>query len=182
MKIKQNANELIIRETPGCLWIFGLLFCFVGGVFVYGSLGGFTNWNEVSVWIILMSFVMGAIACGVGYWVILRAPVTKIVISRASETVTHTRYGLFGVKKNIYSFDRIKQFCLVEEKDDESNTIWSLGMELASGETVKISSLPSHFEEFKINFVFESNKFMYKQMPSHETVYELEDESRPKIS
>ena len=44
MQIEQTGNEFIVRETPGCLWIFGLFFAFVGGIFVYGSLGGFMDY------------------------------------------------------------------------------------------------------------------------------------------
>ena len=46
MKIKQTENELIIQETPGCLWIFGLFFAFVGAIFVYGSFGGLTDYDK----------------------------------------------------------------------------------------------------------------------------------------
>jgi hypothetical protein len=159
-----------------------LLFTFVGGVFVYGSLGGFANADEVPRYAVYLSFLMGAIGVGVGAWIIFRAPVTKVVINRQTKTVAHTRHGLFGKNEKIYNFDRIKQFCLIEEQDSEGDPIWSLGIELAQGETIKISSLESHSERYKRDFVFQTNQFMNKQMPSYQSSFELEDETGKKIS
>jgi len=181
MRTEQTENELIIKETPGCLWIFGLFFAVIGGVLVYGSLGGFTNRDEAPQYAIYLSFLMGAIGVAVGIWIIFRAPVTKIVVNRQTNEVTHTRIGLSGKKEKIYSFGQIKQFCLIEEVDDESNPIWSLGMELSSGETIKISSLESHNEKFKRDFVFQTNEFLQKQMPSLQSSFEIEDDSRTKM-
>jgi hypothetical protein len=174
VKIKQSENELIIEETPGCLWIFGLFFAVIGGVFVYGSLGGFSNWNEASTLTIYLSFLMGAIAVAVGVWIIYRAPLTKVIVNRQTKTVVHIRRGLAGQQKNIYSFGQIKQFCLVEQEDSEGDPIWSLGMELSNGETIKISSLESHNEKYKRDFVFQTNEFMHKQIASSQMIFEIE--------
>lgn len=182
MQIERSENELIIRETPGCLWIFGLFFAFVGGVFVYGSLGGLADFERQAIWMLALAFVMGTIGVCTGIWIISLAPITKIVINRIKYEVSMTRYGLSGKQETVYDFDEIEQFCLIEEQDDESNPIWSLGMQLSSGETIKISSMPSHDERFKLDFVFQTNEFMHKQMPYAQTVLELEDESEHEMS
>jgi hypothetical protein len=176
MQIERTENELIIRETPGCLWIFGLFFAVVGGVFVYGALGGFADFRRHELWVLALAFVMGAIGVCAGVWIISGAPITKVVINRIENEVFITRYGLFGKRESFYDFDEIEQFCLIEEEDDESSPIWSLGMNLAGGETIKISSMPSHDERFKRDFVFLTNEFMHKQMPISQSVFELEDE------
>lgn len=178
MKISQNENELIVQEKPGSLWIFGLFFAVIGGVFVYGSLGGFTNHSTVPLYAIVLSFLMGSVGVATGIWIIYRAPLTKVFINRRTKTVTLVRYGLAGKQENIYSFGEIKQFCLVEEMDDENSPIWSLGLELSGGETIVISSLQSHDEKYKRDFVFQTNEFLQKQMPSYKPVSEIEDESR----
>ncbi len=182
MKIVKSGNELIVQETPGCFWIFGLLFFFVGAVFIYGSLGGLNDWNATPLWQLVLTFLMGAIACSIGLRVFFHSPVTKVKVNRNSETLTHTKYGLMGKTETVYKFAEIKQFCLIEENTGEDDLIWSLGMELMNGETIKISVIPDNFEHDKRQFVFETNQFMYKQMPSYQNVLELEDESEPKIS
>jgi len=107
---------------------------------------------------------------------------TRSRFDRINETVVYTKYGLSGKKEFRFRFDEIKQFCLVAEKDGEGDAIWSLGMDLANRETIKISSLESHDESFKRNFVFQTNEFMRKQMLSSQIIFELEDESGEEIS
>jgi hypothetical protein len=176
MQIEKTPNELVIRETPGCLWIFGLFFALVGGVFVYGALGGFSDFGRQTLWTLAIAFVMGAIGVAVGVWIIYGAPITKVVIDRIDDTVVIKRFGLFGRRENQYAFEEVEQFRLIEEEDDEGSLIWSLGMELTNGETIKISSHPSHDERFKRDFVFQANEFMFKQLyPAHMILDETDE-------
>lgn len=176
MQLQRTENELIIRETPGCLWIFGLFFALVGGAFVYGALGGFADFARHELWMLAAAFVMGSIGVATGAWIIYRAPVTRIEINRIAGEVFLTRYGLFGRRQTLYYFDEIEQFSLIEDEDDEGNTVFSLGMDLTNGDTIQISSLPSHDERFKRDFAFQTNEFMRKQIASTEMILELEDE------
>lgn len=182
MKSFQTQNELIIRETPGCIWIVALFFASIGGVFVYGALGGFTNYRFIAPYQLFFAFIMGMVGVVAGCWFIYRSPITKITINNITETVFLQRFGVSGKSANKYKFNEISQFFLIEEKDDEGDLIWLLGMELATGDVIKISSLESHSEEFKRKFVFETNLFMNKQMPSTATFFELEDDNSPEIS
>lgn len=177
MQSEQTENVLIIRETPGCLWIFGLFFAVIGSAFVYGALGGFTDWGSQPLWVLAVTLVMGSAAVAAGIWIIYGAPITRVVIDRIDNEVFIARYGLFGKRRSFYAFEEIEQFCLIEEKDDEGSPIWSLGMNLTGGETIKISSLPSHDERFIGNFVFQTNEFAHKQIPPAQMILEPEDES-----
>jgi hypothetical protein len=167
MKLTQNENELTIGEAPGCLWIFGLFFAIIGGAFVYGSLGGFSNYAEVGPWGLAASFFMGSTGVAAGFWIIFHAPVTKVTVDRKARTAVHTQRGLFGKKERSYRFDLVREFCLIEEVDGDGDPIWSLGLELSDGERVRISSLASPAESFKRDFVFQANQFMGRQMPSY---------------
>lgn len=182
MKLRQTENELIINETPGCLWIFGLFFAVIGAIFVYGSLGGFSNSRDVGPWVLALSFFMGSVGVATGFWIIFRAPVTKVTVDRDKRAIMHTRRGLFGKKESIHGFDKVEQFCLIEELDDEGSPIWSLGLELSDGERLRISSLASHSESFKREFLFQANQFMHRQMPSYRETFETEDENDRGIS
>ena len=176
MNVEQTENQLIIRETPGCLWLFGLFFAFVGGVFVYGALGGFTDYAQQSPLMLTFALVMGLIGVAGGIWIIYKAPITKIVADRIENTVMMTRYGLFGKREKFYDFDDIEYFCLLEEKDHEGDPIWSFAMKFKDEEIVKITSLASHSEEYERVYVFRVNEFMRKQLTSTQMIFEAEDE------
>ncbi|MFT3745966.1 MAG: hypothetical protein QM785_16980 [Pyrinomonadaceae bacterium] len=177
MKIERTDQTLTIKETPGCLWIFGLFFMPVGGSFVFGALGGYSNYTQLAPWILGIYLLFGLIAVTCGYWIIFKAPVTRLTINRSSETVVLKRRGIAGKVDRTFNFSEIKEFCLIEESDDEGDPIFSLGIDLVSGEEIKLSALQSHDEAFKRNFVFETNQFIYKKMPSYQAQSELEDES-----
>lgn len=167
MNTEQTQNELIIRETPGCLWIVGLLFAFVGGVFVYGALGGFADYARQSPLMLALALAMGLIGVGVGIWIIYNAPITKIVINRVENTVLMSRYGLFSREDSLYDFDEIEGFCLIEDRDDEGSPIWYFALKLIDEEPIKITSLASHSETYKREYVFRGNEFMNKQLISY---------------
>jgi hypothetical protein len=182
MKLKQTEYELTINEAPGCLWIFGLFFMAIGGLFVYGSLGGFTNSGSVPFWQLALAFFMGLTGVAAGLWIIYRAPVTRVTVDTDKKIIIHERTGITGRNSNYYNLDHAKEFSLIEENDDEGDPIWSLGLVLKDGEIVRISSLPSHSESVKRNFLFEANRFLHRQMPSWRDEDEVKDEKVPSIS
>jgi hypothetical protein len=182
MKIKQNPNEIIIFEMPGGLWLFGLFFAVIGGIFVYGSLGGFTNSDQQAGWMLALAFLMGSVGVAAGLWIIYRAPVTKVTINRLEKKVWLIRWGLFGKQESVYDFADLEKFCLIEGKDDEGDAIWNFGMKLATGEMISITSLSSHSEEYEQRYVVQTNEFMGKQLSASQLIFELEDESRDEIS
>lgn len=182
MRLKEEFNQITVQEIPGCLWMVGLFFAFVGGVFVYGALGGLTDYHKQSPWMISLAGVMGMCAVAAGIWIIYQAPITKVLINRQDQNVLIKRYGLFGKRETVYQFDEIRYFRLIEDRDDEGSPIWSFGIELMNEELVKITSLPSHAEEYERRYVFQTNQFMNKPLPTYQTPDELEGESAAKIS
>lgn len=176
MNIEQHDNVLVIRETPGCIWFIGLFFILIGGAFVYGGLGGFTNSALYAPWMLALAALMGATGVAAGGWMIWRAPVTRVIVDRLNETVLVRRYGIFGRTEAIYDFEDVLRFIVIEEDDDEGSPIWSLGLRLAEGETIRISALPMHDERFKQDFAFQVNEFMFRQIPPARMVIEFDDE------
>lgn len=181
MKLEQNHNEIIITETPGCLWICGLFFAFVGGIFVYGALGGFVDYGRHPPWLLGITFLMGFLGVASGIWIIYNAPITKIVINRLNQNVLMSRWDFFGRRNIVYSFDEIERFCLIPGRDDEGSEVWNFGMELVKGEMIPITSIGSHAEEYERNYVFQTNEFMGKQLSPTELIFELEDEISDEI-
>jgi hypothetical protein len=176
MKIERNGQTLTIKETPGCMWVFGLFFAVIGSIFVYGALGGYSNYAQATPWVIGAHLFGGLAAIGAGYYLVYMAPVTRITIDRNTETVTYKKRGLAGKNDATYRLDQIKGFCLIDEYDSDGNS-YSLGMETSSNEIIKISAISSLVEDFKRDFIFQANEFLYKQMPSYRTANELEDET-----
>ena len=177
MKIERTNQTLTIKETPGCLWLFGLFFAGVGATFVYGAAGGYSNFAGIQQYVLVAHMFIGVAAIAAGYWIVFRAPITRIVIDRSSVTISYSKRGISGSSSAKYTFDDIRGFSLIVDIDQDGDPIFSLGLELVDGELLTISALQSHDEQFKRDFVYQANEFMYKQMPSANEVFSLEDET-----
>jgi len=177
MKLKTNENELIIKEAPGCLWIFGLFFIGVAGTILYGSLGGFTNYREIPPWQIALAFFMGSIGVAAGFWIIYVAPVTTVRVDKRRNILALTRRGITGKTEDIYTLAQVKDFCLIEETDSEGEPIFSLGLDFVGGQIVKLSSLASPSEGYKRDLVYRANEFLARQRPSFENAFDDRDEN-----
>lgn len=156
------------------LWFLGIFFAAIGSVFVYGSLGGYSNYNEASRLAIAAHLFGGLTGVAAGYWIFYIAPVTIITIDRDAETVIHRKRGISGKSDIKYRFDEIRQFRLIEEPDFDNDFIWSLGLELADGEIIKISAIESTVESFKRDLVFQANEFMNRPLPSYRDTLDIE--------
>lgn len=141
MLVKQTSHQLILRDKPSSLWLFGGFFVFIGAVFVYGSLGGFENRNEVPGWVIVVSFFMGAIAVAVGTWQIYIHPLSQIFLDSQTRTVTIKQIGLFRKREIIYSFDELDKFYIMPHKDSEGDFIWRIEMRLIGGEAIQVTHI-----------------------------------------
>ncbi len=176
MKIERDGQTLRISETPGCVWLFGAFFVVIGAVFVYGASGGYSNYEETTRFGIAAHFIGGLMAVAVGFGVIWYAPLTRLTIDRNTESVTLKRHGLSGRTHRIYRFDDVKEFFILEDVDSDGDPVWTLGMELADSERIKVSVFNSPDEPFKRDLAYQANEFMYKPLPSYRDAFQLEDE------
>lgn len=167
MKIEQNGPILNINDTPALMWLFGAAIMIVGAAFIYGASGGYSNYEAATRTTIIAHFIGGLFALAIGFGVIFMAPATWIIIDRRTETLEFKRRGVSESIEHIYNFTEIKGFYLIQDKDSDGDPVWALGLEFMDGETIKISAIDSHDENFKRDYVFRANEFMYKQLPSY---------------
>lgn len=177
MKIERTGTTLTIKETPGCLWIFGLFFAAIGGIFLYISLSEYMNNSLFSLWVLAVGFFVGICSIGASFLFIYDAAMTKTVIDRNAETLTYREKSLFGRRRRVFTFNEIDRFVVFDDCDDDGEPLYSLGFNLASGETIRISANATPDAAFNRDIVFQANELLYKQMPSYRHAAELEDET-----
>jgi uncharacterized membrane protein len=144
MQIKQSSQHLVLRDSPGCFWLLGMLFVVIGGLFAAGSLGLFTNAHTLSLWQRLLVLVMGSIGVGVGLGVIIQAPQTVSVFDRQTQQAVITRRGLLGRTVSIYSLADITCVQIREHTDSEGSPVFQLELVLRSRQPVPLSRLWMH--------------------------------------
>lgn len=156
MKCRNSGSSLIIEDSPGPYWFLGLFFLSVGLVFVYGSLGGYSNYQEASLLAIRLHFIGGAIAVSVGGW-LLFTPATKLLISPTTKTLSISRKGVFSKEEHTLHFAGIQRLEAIEEKDSDGDPIWKIVIRDQYGEFIEFSSLLSHDGEGTAEVISKAN-------------------------
>lgn len=182
MKIEQTQNNLIIKENPGCLWIFGLFFAAFGGLFIYGGLNGFYFFGTQSDWAVALTFLLGLAGIGIGLWVIYQNPINNLEINKPKSSVAITRWGIFGKRVEVFHFDEIERFCLLERGNNQNLTAWDFGLQLIDGEQIAITSLGTHAEDYESKYVYPINVFIGKELSVCQLNFESQDESNDEMS
>lgn len=139
-----NQDWIKVEDRPGCFWLFGLFFVAIGGVFVLGVLGLFNNLEEVSIWVRLFTFVMGAIGMGTGLYIIDRSPSSQAIWDSRSQKLTLIRKGLLSKEQTSYPLSDINQFVVDQGADSEGDSIFRPVLKLRKGDLVPLSELWNH--------------------------------------
>lgn len=182
MKVFQTPNKLIIKENPGCLWIFGLFFAAFGILFVYGAFNGFVLFGIQTPWAANLTLLLGLVGIGIGIWTIYQTPISNLEIDNSQNQVILKRWGIFGKRTAVFNFDEIERFCLLENNAGNGSTNWAFGIELVDGEKIPITSLGNYPEDYENKFVYPINVFIGKELPSCQLNFESQDESEAEIS
>jgi hypothetical protein len=176
MKVFQTDNHLIIKENPGCFWLFGLFFAFFGVLFIYGAYNGFTFFGIYSPWTVGFTFLLGLIGIGIGFWAIYKNQINNLEIDKIKNEVAVIRWGVFGKRTTVFHFDEIEKFCLIAGKNNHGLRVWDFGIELMSGEKISITSLGIHTEDYENKYVYPLNVFIGKELPACQINFEPQDE------
>lgn len=178
MKVLQTQNQLIIKENPGCLWLFSLFFAAFGILFVYGAFNGFILFGIQAPWAASLTFLLGLIGILMGFFVIYKTPINNLEIDKEKSEVAVISWRIFGKRTTIYHFDEIERFCLIENQ----NEVWSFGIEFSDGEKISLTSLGHYTEDFESKYVYPINIFIGKELPSFQLNFEPQDESEDEMS
>lgn len=166
MQINEHGDIMVIRQKPVIVWLVGVFFVVVGSLFLYGSFGGYSNINEMTPTEKILHMLFGSAAIFAGICTIYTAPSVILTIDRSRRMLSFKRRNIFKPKASEYSFDDVSGFTVTEDRDSEGDPIWNLTLNLTHGDEINISSFGSPDEQFKRDFAFRANGFMYKHLPS----------------
>ncbi len=166
MKISEQDDVMVISQTPAVMWLIGGFFIIVSSLFIYGASGGYSNISEMSPFARAVHLVLGFAGVSAGIFALHTAPYIRLRIDRRRQAVSLKKHGIFSRHTAVFAFDDISGLRVSEDRDSDGDPIWALALELADGNEITISSLPSPDEHFKRDFAFRANVFMHKELPS----------------
>lgn len=143
MKIIKNNHEIILKNNPYPLRFIGLFFFVISSTFVYGSLGGYSNYAQADSLVLKIHFLFGAIGVCFGSSLILTKS-TCVIISELTRNVKLIKNNFFSKNEASIPFYKIKQFIISEKEDQDGDSIWKVDLELESAEIIELTSVWLH--------------------------------------
>jgi hypothetical protein len=140
MKITQHTiTNLIVKDSSGCFWLFGLFFVVIAGTFVIGLMGAFNNLNELSQLEQTAGWIVSLSGVAAGIWIIYSNPAIKSDFDKREDVVKINRKGFMKNENEQYPLKEIDDIVINESKDDEGDPIFSVEMKLNSGTTISLT-------------------------------------------
>lgn len=161
MKIaEQTESELKLTDSAGCFWLFGLFFVIMGGIFILGLLGLFTNLHELSALEKIAAWIIAAGGFSAGVYFIYQNPGSGILFDKNTSTLKITRSGLFRNEIEEYSLNEIRNIVLSQSTDTDGDTVYRIEAELKTGKLVALSLLWMHNREVQEKLVNKIREFL----------------------
>ena len=139
MRIQQSSGRLVARDTPGCLWLFGLVFV-ASGTFVLTAAPWSPEWATFSGWERTAILAIGIGHLGAGLWLIRSTPQTTLELDRARGTGTHrTRHpGNRDWSVTTFRLADLRDVNLLEERDSDGDPAFVVRALLADGRELRL--------------------------------------------
>ncbi len=140
MKItRHTTTNLIVKDSSGCFWLFGLFFIVIAGSSVIGLMGAFYNLNELSQLEKTAGWIVSLSALAAGIWIIYSNPAIKSDFDKREDIVRINRRGFIKNKNEQHPLNEIDDIIINESKDDEDNPIFSVDIKLISGTSIPLT-------------------------------------------
>jgi len=125
-------------------WLLGLLFVGVGGLFVVGPLGLFTDARHMAWWIRAVTAALGAGGVAAGGWTLARAPRSLLTVDPAGGRVRLERWGLGGRVMREWPLTALTAVQLAEGRDDDGGAVFQVHLQLGQAPPVPLSPVWHH--------------------------------------
>ena len=83
--IRHSTSNLVLKDPPGCIWLFGFFFVSISGMFIAGLSGLFNNLNEISTLEQAGAWIISLAGFSAGIWVIYSHPGITIDFDKRDE-------------------------------------------------------------------------------------------------
>jgi len=143
MRVIVRGPRLVVRDTPGCFWLFGLWFV-AGGVLATAMPFVATNAHELAWWERLLSAGLGLGVAGAGVYVLAEAPAIRAEFDRERDRARVVTRGLLRRTELEIRCSDVTLVELREERDSDGDATYLIRLRLRDGRAVPLQSRPMY--------------------------------------
>jgi hypothetical protein len=146
MRIERHGTALLVRDTPGCFWLFGLWFV-AGGAFAIALPFIATNAGELAWWERALAALIGLAVLAGGLYVIGEAPAVRAELDPAADRGVVTTRALWRRERAEFRCSDVVFVELKEERDSDGDPLFQLRCRLRDGRVLPLQSRPAYGRE-----------------------------------
>jgi hypothetical protein len=143
INIKETPEQLVIKDAPGCTWLFSSFFLAIGSIFVLGPLFFNSDRFDQPWYVNLLGITMGAIAVATGLWIIGRTPASTVIFDRLLYRVILRQGWRKERRERSWSWKEVSEVRVKQEKDSDGDPVYRLQLVLRSGEVTWLTQVSS---------------------------------------
>ena len=148
MRISERGSTLVVRDTPGCVWVFGLWFIAGGAIALIMPFVA-VNRDEVPGWAKLVAFLIGIAVVTAGGLVIRATPSTYTVIDSAAGRVRVTTRHFGGpARVEELALTDVALLQVLPGTDSDGDTNYSLRLLLKDGRAIPLHAQPAYGKDW----------------------------------
>lgn len=142
--IEHSSRRLTLRDSTGCLWLFGFFFIAIAGTFVVGLMGAFTNLYELNELERTAAWVVSLSGIAAGVWIIYTHPGVYARFDKSTNSLTINRKGLMKNVTETYRLNEIADVVLDETTDSDGDPFYRIALKLNRDKQVLLFSTGLH--------------------------------------
>ena len=147
MRIIERDNQLTIADTPGCLWLFGLMFVLSGSsamiaAFAVAAPPTFAAFTRSA------AFVIGASHLAAGLWIVRRHASTLTELDRVTGRGLHRvrRPGSRAPVVTAFALSDVRAVDVRHDRDSEGDPVFQLRLWLSGSLMLPLQAQPAQGE------------------------------------
>jgi hypothetical protein len=141
MRLHVSDKRLVVRDLPGCLWVFGLWFVAGGTLAIVlmflASNAASMPWRDRA-----MTLGIGLACALAGLIVIRTAPMTVTTLDRATGQGTLERRGLARHERTEFPIAAVWIADVAVTRDDEGSEVYQLRLHLCDARVLPLHARP----------------------------------------
>jgi hypothetical protein len=150
VRIIETDSRLVLRDVPGVMWVFGLVFV-ASGLFVLSVPLLAPEWRGFGLWQRLAVLAIGAAHFGVGLYTTnqARATVTDLDLGQGLGSQRIRRLwsrwqGAHGAARTEFALADVRAVEIVESKDGDGDPMYQLRLWLRDSDSLWLQAQPAH--------------------------------------